>query len=149
MEIENPPQTPLSHKGISHYYGDTIRLLFVAAALLYAIAMPLWGDPLPFGTLPGIAVILILAFLAGITNPHSGVLMFLNVLVSGAGVFFLQAAAVWYFDLDPILLFMIREIIAIVLIFAFYYSVKSLRNMMVGKIGAAPKPGEFEKKSNE
>jgi hypothetical protein len=109
--------------------------------------MPLWGNLLPFGDIAGIISVLVLVFLAGVTNPLSKMLMLLNVIVSGAGVFFLQAAALSYYKIDSVALFLLREIAVILLLFAFYYSVKSFRSMLLGKIGDEPVPGEFEKKS--
>lgn len=141
-----PPPAETVKKGIPHYYGDSMRVTFIATAILYAVAMPIWGNLLPFGDLAGIASVLILVFLAGVTNPHSNILMFLNVIVSGAGVFFLQAAAISFYKIDSVMLFFLREVAVVLLLFAFYYSVKSFRSMLLGKIGDEPVPGEFEKK---
>jgi hypothetical protein len=131
---------------IPHYYGDTIRNLFISAGIIYAVAMPLWGNLLPVDTFTGIFMILILVFLAGITNPRSTTLMFVNVFVAGAGVFYLQWAAITFYETQSPILFFLREAVVILLLFAFYHSVKSSRNMMLGKVGAKPTPGEFEKR---
>ena len=48
------------------------------------------------------------------------------------------------YAITPFLLFAAREAAALVLLFAFYYSVKTLRAMMLGKIGRMERPSEFE-----
>ena len=123
-----------------------MRVTFIASAMLTAVAMPIWGNLLPFGDMAGIISILVLVFLAGITNPHSTLIMLLNALLSGIGIFLLQAAAISFYKVDSVMLFLLREIAVILLLFAFYYSVKSVRSMMLGKIGNEGKPDEFEKK---
>ncbi len=148
MDGEFQPPVASQKKGIPHYYGDHMRVTFIATAILYAVAMPIWGNLLPFGDMAGIGAILILVFLAGITNPHSSAVMLLNAALSGIGVFLLQAAAISFYKTDSIMLFFLREIAVILLLFAFYYSVKSVRSMMLGKIGDEPVPGEFENKKN-
>lgn len=139
------PET-LTKKSVPHYYGDSMRVAFIATAILYAVAMPIWGNLLPFGDIAGIATVLLLVLFAGITNPHSKFVMLLDVLFSGLGVFLLQAAAISFYTTDSAILFILRETAVVLLLFAFYYSVKSFRSMILGNIGAEGTPGEFEKK---
>jgi hypothetical protein len=140
-------QTPefLRKKNIRHYYGDSVRNMFVISAIIYAVALPLFGSLLPFDVYTGIGLVLLLVFLAGITNPHSQMLMFANVAVSGVGVYLMQTAAISFFGIDSSVLFFLRQIVVILLLIAFYHSVKSVRNMMIGKIGDEATPGEFSK----
>ena len=144
---QNDWQTPdfLKKKNIRHYYGDSVRNMFVASAIIYAVALPLFGSLLPFDVYTGIGLILVLVFLAGITNPHSRALMFVNVAVAGIGVYLMQTAAISFFGEQSSILFFLRQIVAILLLIAFYHSVKTARNMMLGKIGDDPVPGEFDK----
>lgn len=125
-------------KKIPHYHGDSIRQIFVGTALLWLIATPIWGDILPFGSLFSILSALALVLLAALTNPRSSVPLIADALISGAGVFLLEAAAISFYDTDPIVLLVIREIAAIALIIAFYMSVKTARAMLEGSIGAYP-----------
>jgi hypothetical protein len=71
--------------------------------------------------------------------------MFANVAVSGVGVYLMQTAAISFFGIDSSVLFFLRQIVVILLLIAFYHSVKSVRNMMIGKIGDEATPGEFSK----
>jgi hypothetical protein len=140
-------QTPdfLKNKRIRHYYGDSVRTMFVISAIVYAISIPLFGSLLPIDVYAGVGVVLLLVFLAGITNPHSKILMFANVAVAGIGAYLMQTAAISFFDTDSSILFFLRQLVALLLLFAFYQSIKSVRNMMLGKIGDEPVKGEFDK----
>src|SRR3989344_2428276 len=129
---------------IEHYYGDYVRALFLGAAVLSAVAIPLFGDLLPFGTFAQVGSALLLVLLAGLTNPHSRMLMIYDVVVSGIGVFLLESAAILLYTADTPELFAAREAAALALLFAFYFSVKTLRAMSLGKVGKMEKPWEFE-----
>src|SRR3989338_11021214 len=83
---------------IEHYYGDYVRALFLGVAVLSAVAIPLFGDLLPFGTFAQVGCALLLVLLAGLTNPHSRVLMVYDVVVSGLGVFLLESAAISFYS---------------------------------------------------
>lgn len=137
--------TPLvPHSKVKHYYGDTVRLMYIAVALVYAVSMPLFGHLLPIGPLGGIGVVLGLVLLAGILNPHSKLLMGFSIAVSAVGLFFLQNAAITFFANDSVLLFMMRQVSAILFLVAFYHGVKSLRSMLLGTIGHSGSPDEFK-----
>lgn len=119
--------------------------MFIASAVIYAIALPLFGSLLPFDIYSGIGIVLLLVFLAGITNPYSQILMFINAGVAGIGVYLMQTAAISGFGVDSTALFVLRQIVVILLLIAFYEGVKTARNMLIGKIGTAHEPGEFKK----
>lgn len=131
---------------VQHYYGDTVRTMFLSAAVVYAVAMPLVGDLLPIGTMGGIGLVLGLALFAGITNPHSKIVMVLDVAISAAALFLLQNAALMYLSTDGPVLFILRQASAILFLIAFYESVKSLRSMLLGTIGHGAAPNEFDTK---
>lgn len=142
-------QTPdfMKKKNIPHYYGDSVRNMFIASAVIYAIALPIFGNLLPFDIYSGVGIVLILVFLAGITNPHSQILMFINAGVAGIGAYLMQTAAISGFGVDSTALFILRQIVVLLLLIAFYEAVKTARNMMIGKIGTAPAPDEFKKET--
>ena len=129
---------------IPHYYGDYVRMLFIATAVIAAIAIPVFGNLLPFGIFAQVGSIIVLVMLAGLTNPHSKTVFAINTVASGIGALFLESIAISQYATTPFLLFAAREAAALVLLFAFYYSVKTLRAMMLGKIGRNERPSEFE-----
>lgn len=131
---------------VAHYHGDEVRVLFVATTILSFIVIPIWGNILPFGLLTQIGVGIALVFLAGITNPHSAFFIIVDALVAGAGVFLLEVAAITLYQADPFMLFLSRELAGVMLLLALYYSVRTLRAMVQGKVGKFAQPKEFEPK---
>lgn len=132
------------YRDIEHYYGDVVRQLFVGAALVICLAIPLWGDLLPVGTFSEIAAAILLVLLAGITSPHGKMIFLYNAIVAAFGALLLEVFATSLYHEQSLELFLAREAAAILLLFAFYYSVKTLRAMAQGKIGKPPFPWEFE-----
>lgn len=138
------PVSFLRLKHIAHYYGDTVRQLFMASAALSIVSLPLLGAPLHLGAVVEILFDLVLVCLAGLTRPHGRGVLWADAAAAGAGVFFLELAAVVFYSSNSFLLFIVREGIAVVLLFAFYFSVKTLRAMSEGTIGHESRPGEFD-----
>jgi len=139
-------ETLFGRKGkIPHYYGDSVRMMFISSAVIYAVAMPLFGNLIPVSTGTGILIVIVLAFLAGVTNPNFPWLMLINAAVAGAGIYLAEMAAISFFNTDSFVLFIMRQVVALLLLFAFYYSVKSFRSMLSGDIGAQHKAGELKK----
>lgn len=133
--------------GIPHYYGDKVRQYFIAAAVLSFIGMPLWGKLLPFlGTLPQVGAALLLIFLAGFTSPRNTLLMVANATVAAVSILLLESTAIIYEGLGahPTELFFAREVAVLLLIGALYYSIKTVRAQMSGKIGRPDSPLEFD-----
>lgn len=138
--------TPLFSKipAVPHYHGDAIRKLFVACALLSLFVIPLWGNLLPFGLMFELGTIILLVLFAGLTNPHGKFILALDTLIAGTGAFLLEAAAIDFYGTESIMLFIAREIAAILLLLAFYFSVKTLRALMLGQVGHMARVGEFD-----
>lgn len=130
--------------GIRHYYGDHIRFLLLAAAVVAFVALPIWGNLLPFGLFVQIAGGLILVLLAGLTNPHSKTIMVLNVLATGIGALLVEATAITYHAIDSLQLLLVREVEVILLVLAFYFAVKTARSMFQHKVGETERPWEFD-----
>jgi hypothetical protein len=135
--------------GIRHYYGDQIRFLLLAAAVLSFIAIPIWGNLLPLGLFAQITGGLILVLLAGLINPHSKIVMVLAAAATGVGALLVEATAITYHRIDPIQLLLVREIEVILLVLAFYFAVKTARSMFLHKVGETERPWEFDKTSTE
>ncbi len=136
-------------RGIPHYYGDHIRALFVATAVLSVIIIPLYGDLIPFGTLTQVLCAILLVLLGGLTNPHGRMVMWYDTIVAGLGTLLLESAAITYYPTGSIELFLAREAAALALLFSFYFSVKTLRAMSLGKLGKASLPWEFEENGSD
>lgn len=121
---------------IPHYYGDIVRILLLGAAILMLAGAPFYTivlqEALPF-LVPGAIVAVALAAL---TSPRSRFVMRLDAVVSGVGaVAFEYWALATYHGNFPIE-FTLRQIIALICMFAFYYSLKTLRGMINGDVGS-------------
>ncbi len=136
----------LSRPKVPHYHGDGTRILFVSIAVLSLFVIPIWGNLLPFGEQTEIALAILLVILAGLTNPHSRFIIALDALAAAAGAFLLEAAAIYFYHSQSIMLFMSREIAAILFLFALYFSVKTVRAFAFGTLGHASEKGEFDAK---
>lgn len=138
----------LSHMNvepIAHYYGDTIRALFFSAVALSFVSIPFWGHVLPFSAEFEVFGGIVFIVLAGLTSPHSKAVILADAFVSGIGAFLLELSAISLRSQDPLALLIVREVSAILLIAALYFSVKTLRAISQGKIGESPRPWEFER----
>lgn len=129
---------------VAHYYGDPLRRIFVAIAVISVIVIPLWGPLLPFGTFFELLSALLLVLLAGLTNPHSPTVAVINTIVSALGALLLEMAAIDFYHSQSFLLFAIRETTAILFLFSLYFAVKTLRAMLLKQVGHLPEKGEFD-----
>lgn len=134
---------------IPHYYGDYIRPLFILTAILALVATPLWGDLLPFGPVAQVGASVLLVLLAGLTNAKSMYIMAADATVSAVSVFLLEIAAIGLRTSSTMELFAAREVCAILMLGALYFSVKTLRGMITGKTGHPDSPLEFEEPIQE
>jgi hypothetical protein len=133
-----------ANREIPHYYGDYVRTLFIAMAILSFVVMPLWGDLLPLGIVLQVSASLLLVLLAGFTSARNTYLMITNATVAGVSVVLLEYFAVMLRPLQSTQLFIARESGVLLMIAALYFSVKTLRAMMSGKIGHNDSPLEFD-----
>ncbi len=133
---------------IPHYYGDRVRELFVIAAVVSFVVIPLWGDLLPYGTFTQVIAGVLLVLLAGLTNPHSKAVLVADAIVSGVSVLLLETTAISLHLVQSTELFLARELSAVLLLVAFYFSVKTLRAMALGKTGKGARPNEFSDHQN-
>lgn len=147
---ETPRMFSLTRRyDVPHYYGDHVRLLFLLTALVSLVAIPVFGDLLPFGSLIEVASAILLVLLAGLTNPRGRMVTFYNMLVSGLGLFFLESAAISFYNVQSTGIFLAREAAAVMLLIAFYFSVKTFRAISQGKLGVHDRPFELEEKNAE
>ena len=126
---------PYYFVSLAHYYGDIVRKLFFAAAILMLIGLPFFSDRLPISTIESLVVIVAIGFFAGLTNPVDPFPAVINTLASVAGVVIFEYYAVLAYQLnsasDP--LFLADQALAIIFLFALYYGTKTLRAMVIDK----------------
>ena len=129
---------------IPHYYGDSVRQLLVGASTLMIVASPFYSDALGL-QFPFIIVgALLSASLAALMNPRDQRVSLGSAVLSGSG---LAIYTMWgmagYDTINPIA-FVLRLAIGVVFLFAFYFSMKTLRAFSLGQIGKRETVDEFE-----
>ncbi len=128
---------------IPHYYGDYVRQLFMIASAMMLIFSPFLTMTLP-GALPfEIGGAIAIAILGALTNPLKQISMLANSIASIAGIITYELLAINAFYEGHILAFIEREALALIFLFALYFSLKTFRNMVLHLIGKKGSIGQF------
>jgi len=115
-----------------HYYGDVVRILFFIAGILMILSLPLINGLIPVSVHISIFSILILIFVAGLTNPAQKWVSIVDTLVSSIGfVVFEYFAVVTFSRGEDFLFFLINQTLAVLFLFAFYFATKTVRGFIV------------------
>lgn len=136
-------------RNIPHYYGDHVRRLFLVVAALLVITIPVWDGLFPLEVVPRVLIVLVLALLAGITTPHSKGVLLADAIIAGIGVFLFELIAINTYEASDVGLFLAREVVILMLLLAFYYSIKTYRAMLRRQTGKKEPPWEFEEGKSE
>ena len=128
-EFEPVPHAP------SHYHGDTVRGLFLVAAVLIFTTRFI-GTELPFTFGAQMLLILTLVITAGITNPVQKAIHYVNMLVSIAGTLTFGGLAFSRIETTEALFSGEGVVVLIALIFlsALYFSTRTVRGLSVPHI---------------
>lgn len=112
---------------IGHYYGDIVRKLFIAGALVMLASLPFvqWFIPLPIFL--SVLFILAIVLAAGFLAPTQKWTIIVDVCLAGLAVLAFEDYAVQSYFHSQILFFVVNQILAIVFFIAFYYAVKTVR----------------------
>jgi hypothetical protein len=114
-------------KRIGHYYGDIVRKLFIAGALVMLASLPLVQLFVPLPVFLAILVILVVVLAAGFLAPTQKWTMIVDMCIAGASMLAFEDYAVQsYFD-GRALFFVVNQALAIIFFVAFYYAVKTVR----------------------
>ena len=121
----------------AHYYGDTVRNIFLISSILL-ILLPLFDKELyPLYLFPGVFILLGLVVLAGLTSPTKHFSIIADTLFAGALFVFFEYLALVGGDANFMhtmnITFMLRQLLAILFLLALYFGVKTWR-------GAASQP---------
>ena len=145
--VENGLYLPRLNLGprVPHYYGDYVRKLFLAAAVAMFIFIPLFGVITPLLLPFQIFGALVFVTLAALTTPKKEVILIADALAAALGVVIFEAVALVSYTAGDILSFCGNQTLAVLLIFALYFSLKTVRAMELHQIGKQEPPGEFRK----
>jgi hypothetical protein len=138
-----PPPFKFMGTDIPHYYGDHVRQIFVVTGALMLIMAPFLVNRAP-ALLPfQIGGAIILVILAALTNPKKIWVLMTDSLASGVGVIVFESLAIAAYASGNWLAFIALEVVTIAFLFALYFSLKTVRTMMLGQVGKRPTFGEF------
>ncbi len=114
------------HTTVTHYHGDIVRRLFLAAGALMLATTPFFQTRLPVSAYVGMAVVLVLDIAAAMMNPLMRRLAYFESLAALIGCATFEFYAIRDFDVsDP--LFWTNQALALLFFFALYYAVKTAR----------------------
>lgn len=113
-----------------HYYGDTVRKLFLYIAILMLVGAAFFKEYLmpPLITVLGV---LVFALAAGITNPKQAFSVFFDFLVSLGGTLIFGYMSILTYKDFPFLFFLVNLVLALFSLYALYLSSKTLRGKFV------------------
>ncbi len=131
-------------RNIPHYYGDSVRQLLLGAAALMMIFSPLYSDTLRQQFPLIIIGALLAAAFAALMNPRDKWVVLGSAIVSGTGLVIYAMWGMYGYDSVNPIAFMLRVVIAVIFLFAFYFSMKTLRAFMLRQIGKRETVDEFE-----
>jgi len=123
----------MNTESFSHYYGDSVRTLFVLGGLIMVVAYPFFSSfislPIPLSIIGAIA----LAVFAGLMNPKQKWIMVFNTIISIAAFMVFEYYAIYaYLHLSPtegvhVAFFWVNQVLSLIFFFASYLSTKTLR----------------------
>lgn len=139
-DIMNLPEIELREPRarIAHYYGDTVRKLMLAAAIVILVGAPLYATDLARELPFDIVGALILICFAAFTSPRSRTMMIANTVAAGVGMVLFELWALTAYGEVPPAVVAIRQAIAVIFVFAFYFAGKSLRHMNQMRLDEEP-----------
>jgi hypothetical protein len=114
----------------SHYYGDRVRRLFFIASAVMLVGLPFFKREFSVPLVISIASILVLGFLAGLTNPRQVWVIWANIITSAVALTFFELFAVQSFA-DNAYFFVVNQLLAIMFLAALYFDTKTLRAMLL------------------
>ncbi len=116
-----------------HYYGDKVRTIFIIAAIIIIVMAPFFRDRIPFREHYTVLGVMVLAMLAGLTNPKLRSIIVLDFIASiFSFLIFGTEALVTYSQYKGDTFFWANLVLSVITIFGIYYSSKTLRgNLMM------------------
>lgn len=129
---------------LPHYHGDIARDLLLGAVALSLISVPLYADSLREQFPYIITGALVSVTAAALTDPHRRWTLMADAVVAGAAAIIYGSWGFTGYDSAGPLAFVLREAVALLYLFAFYFSVKTVRAFVLGEIGRHDRPGVLE-----
>ena len=123
-----------------HYYGRTIRSIFLIAGVLMIVSFPFFSDLVPVPLPVSIGIMALLVVFGGLMNPAQRWILLVNTIVPLLGfILFEYQAAYGYEHLQTMdtrgpAFFWVNQIISLLFFIATYLSVKTARGRFVKEV---------------
>lgn len=117
----------------AHYYGDTVRKLFLFAAIIMLFFLPFLTTYIQIPVFMSLLIILSLGIFSGLTNPKIVLIAALDTVIAIGGVLTFGHFAVEaysFYSLDS-LYFWVNQVLAAIFLVSLYYSTKTIRGFFV------------------
>jgi len=114
---------------VPHYYGDIVRQLFVAAAAFLIVGAPFYATDLAAELLFDVLGAFLLVFLAAFTSPSARTILVADAIVAGVGMIIFEYWALVNYQTTAIVAVILRQAIALIFLFAFYFAGKTVRGL--------------------
>ena len=111
-----------------HYYGDTVRKLFLAGAIVMILTYPFFSPFVPQSPAFMIIAIVLLAVMAGTTSPKQHWMAAVDIAVSLFAVVFFENHAITFVRTPLTWIFLTDQLLVLIFIIALYLSVKTCRS---------------------
>lgn len=117
-----------------HYYGNVVRSCFITISILLLGSMLMDKELLGLYLVIGVAGVVALVVLAGLTSPNKKRILYFETIIAGAGFIFFEYAAIiafqWSLTFTDVS-FLLRQALAILFLIALYYSTKTIREVNI------------------
>ena len=116
-----------------HYYGDNVRGLLLAAAVIMLVGAPWYANNLQAELPLYLLGALILVCFAAFTSPRSHTMLIADTIVAGVGMALFEQWALSSYESVALSVFALRQLIALIFFFAFYFAGKTVRALVVDR----------------
>ncbi|KND51921.1 MAG: hypothetical protein ABA06_01525 [Parcubacteria bacterium C7867-001] len=135
-ENYTPPSQAFTQRAPMHYYGDIVRVLMVAAAILVFL-MEFVPPGLPYATPIIILSIVALVVAAGVTNPAQLWIHWVNVVLALIGVVAFGSLALdRYHATGASFGLILATGTSVLFLILLYFATRTLRGLMLGSAPA-------------
>ncbi len=116
-----------------HYYGDTVRRIFLVIAIVMLVMAPFVQESILKPSSLNVIAIIVLVLVSGFMNPKQVWVKYISFFVSLLGLFLFGVEAIQNYQKSSWVFELLTIAIAILFLFAFYFSSKTLRGVFVTK----------------
>lgn len=118
---------------VPHYHGDAVRAIFVISAIILILARSMSAE-LPLSTTGAVVSAVVLVIAAGITNPRTQWIHWVNAILAAGGSILFGVTAVAQYSagesiFDPSFFYI--EVLALLSLLALYFTTRTVRGILL------------------